>query len=268
MSAEERPENLYVYAVVPSSLPEESLGTGIDGSHLALVAVAEGVAAVVHEHHAPPYTGPDAEVKRQVLEHSSVVERCWKEARTVLPMSFNVIVTGGDGRPAAERLSEWLRRSAPVLSARLSELEDRVELRVEISLETSLAAREDPEAAALSQELLTRPPGVQRLLRRRLETLERSIAERRADALYPACRRRLAALCEDLTENSRAHPPAGCVSVLSVALLVARERVKRVGLELSAVQEEEPAARISFLGPWPPYSFAESPAMEYVHRLD
>ena len=265
---EEKPENLYVYAVVPASLPEESLGTGIDGARLALVSVAEGVAAVVHEHHAPPYTGPDAEVQRQVIEHGGVVERCWDRVGTILPMSFNVIVTPGDGLSASERLSDWLRRSAPALSARLAALEGRVELRVEVSLDQRLAASDDPEAVALSEDLLTRPAGVQRLLRRRLETLERGVAERRADALYPTVRRRLAALCEDLAENRRTHPPAGCVSVLSVALLVTREQVERVGLELSALQEEEPAAKISFLGPWPPYSFAESPAMEYVHRLD
>jgi hypothetical protein len=44
--------------------------------------------------------------------------------------------------------------------------------------------------------------------------------------------------------------------VLSTALLVDEPAVEHVGRELAALTEEEPALKVRFLGPWPPYSFA------------
>ena len=38
--------------------------------------------------------------------------------------------------------------------------------------------------------------------------------------------------------------------------------MERLGAELARIQAEQPAARIRFLGPWPPYSFAEVPVPE------
>ncbi|MFD1212385.1 GvpL/GvpF family gas vesicle protein [Arthrobacter sp. GCM10027362] len=252
---------LYVYAVIPASVPETALGTGIDAAPLKLVAAADGPAAVVHEHRSAPYSGSDADVQRWVLEHGNVVERCWEQAGTVLPMSFNVIVAPGDGVSASDRLVRWLGASGPALAGRLDALRDRVELRVEISLDQHVAAGHDVQVAALREEMQQRPAGVQRLLRKRLDNIERGIAEQLADRLYPQYRRRLAALSEDLAENRRAHQPPDSVSVLTVALLVARDGVAEVGRELTSISEEQHAAQIRFLGPWPPYSFADVPEL-------
>lgn len=252
---------LYTYAIVPSSLPINAIGTGINAAPLELVAVAEGLAAVVHHHAGAPYDGADADVERWILEHGNVVERAWESTGTVLPMSFNVIVAAGGGVDAGERLKEWLAEAAPALTERLNALRNRVELRVEISLNQHTAAEQSVDVAELRNEMQQRPPGVQRLLQKRLDTMERDIADQLADGLYPQYRRRLAALSEDLTENRRAHRPAGYVSVLTVSLLVPRDQVERVGLELTAITEEQPAADVRFLGPWPPYSFADVPEL-------
>lgn len=252
---------LYVYAVVPSTLSPDVLGTGINDAPLKLVAVAEGLAAVVHHHDAAPFDGADADVERWILEHGGVVERSWEAAGTVLPMSFNVIVAAGDGSTAEQRLAGWLGESAAELAERLKALQDRVELRIEISLDQHAAAEDSSEAADLREEMQQRPPGVQRLLQKRLDKTEREIAERLADELYPEYRRRLAALSEDLTENRRAHRPPGTVSVLTVAVLALRDDVEKIGLELTSIGEEQPAAQIRFLGPWPPYSFADVPEL-------
>jgi hypothetical protein len=176
-------------------------------------------------------------------------------------MSFNVIVAADGDVPAAARLGRWLDASAPALAARLEALRDRVELRVEISLDQQVAAADDAEASALRQEMRQRPAGVQRLLRKRLDNVERAVAEELADKLYPHYRRRLAALSEDLAENRRAHLPPGSVSVLTVALLVPGRDVGRVGRELTSISEEQDGVQIRFLGPWPPYSFADVPEL-------
>src|SRR5699024_7898660 len=103
--------------------------------------------------------------------------------------------------------------------------------------------------------------GVQRLLRKRLEHRERELADALADDLYPGYRRRLATLAEDLVENRAGRAGAGQVPVASFSVLVPSEQTDAIGLALAEIREEQPAAHIRFLGPWPPYSFAEMPQM-------
>jgi hypothetical protein len=248
-------ESLYVYAVVRSGRPPAA-GTGIDGRPLRSVATGP-VAAVVHDHDDEPYGGPDDEVRRRALEHNRVVEALWGEDRAVLPMSFDVIVAGTPTEPAERRLAAWLEAVSPSVEARLGSLTGRVELRVDLALDPVAAAAAEPSVVALRQEAADASPGVERLLRKRVQRQEREIAERRADALYPRVRERLARLSADLVENPRAAAEPGEVLVLSVSLLVDEAAVPPVGAELRAVGDDEPAARIRFYGPWPPYSFAD-----------
>ncbi|MFC8598767.1 GvpL/GvpF family gas vesicle protein [Isoptericola sp. NPDC057191] len=247
-------EGLYLYAVTPDA--PDDLGTGVDGAPLDRVT-AHGLTAVVHRRSSGPYSGPDDHVRRWVVEHSDVVDRLWQATGAVLPMSFNVIVAGTAQEPAQQRLESWLADHAQPLRARLDELTGRAELQVEIGLDQQAAAAGAPDADALRTEMAERPPGVRRLLTKRLEQVERDAAGALADELYPDLRRRLARTAEDITENRRTHPEPGVVPVLGVALLVPLVDVDRVGQELARIQEEVPAARIRYLGPWPPYSFAD-----------
>lgn len=257
-------EALYVYAVVPVPVPDEALEglTGIEDRHVRRIESSGGVAALVHDGAPVPYQGPDEEVKGWILEHSRVVERAWEALGTVLPVTFNVIVKGDDTSSASDRVRTWLAGSATPLRQRLDALRDRVELRVEIGLDRAEAARSEPEVWALRGEMAEKPAGLRRLLERRLEQVEKEAVERIADRLYPELRRRIASHAEDLVENRRARPAPGVVPVLSVAVLAPRRAVERLGAELARIQAEQPAARIRFLGPWPPYSFAEVPVPE------
>lgn len=250
---------LYVYAVVAGEPAE--LGTGIDGAALEVVTGPDDVSAVVHRHAAGPYEGADDDVRRWVVEHSDVVERVWEGTGTVLPMSFNVIVAEAEETSARARLQEWLTAGAQQLRDRLDALRDRVELRVEIGLDQHEVAGRNPDVVAMQAELETRPQGVRRLMRKRLDQLEREVTDALADDLYQQYRRRLAAVSEELSENRSARPGEGVVSVLTVSLLVARDAVPAVGRELGAIQDEESAAVIRYLGPWPPYSFADVPGL-------
>jgi hypothetical protein len=254
-------EGLYVYAVaraLPGDVPGDA-GTGIDGAPLDVVTVDEGLSAVVHHHAGGPYTGPDDDVRRWVVEHSEVVDRVWEAGFTVLPMTFNVIVAGGEEQSARRRLETWLTANAEVLLARLDRLDGRVELRVEIGLDQEEVGKHDPRTDAVRTELPGRPAGVQRLLRKRLARLERDLTDALADDLYQEYRRRLAKVSEDLAENRSARFEPGVVAVLSVSVLVPRDDMEAVGRELAAIADEQPAARIRYSGPWPTYSFAETP---------
>lgn len=185
---------LYVYAVVPADTPAPSV-TGIDGRPLHSVAAPSGLAAIVHTHQSGPYEGPDEDVKRWVLEHSDVVEDSWSRAESVLPVSFNVIVRASEetGATAEEQLQHWLTDTADELKDKLQQLAGTSELRVEISLDQHEFPQEEETIQQLRQEIESRPAGVQRLLQKKLEKLEKQLTDQAADDLYPTYRSRIAA---------------------------------------------------------------------------
>lgn len=249
---------LYVYAVVPADTPAPSV-TGIDGRPLHSVAAPSGLAAIVHTHQSGPYEGPDEDVKRWVLEHSDVVEDSWSRAESVLPVSFNVIVRASEetGATAEEQLQHWLTDTADELKDKLQQLAGTSELRVEISLDQHEFPQEEETIQQLRQEIESRPAGVQRLLQKKLEKLEKQLTDQAADDLYPTYRSRIAARSLQLQEYTSTQRPQGAVPVVSAACLVSSDRITDLGAELTSIQEETPEAQIRFLGPWPPYSFVE-----------
>lgn len=248
---------LYVYAIIPPTVDAGSLGPGIDGTPVAVIEAAGGLAAVVHEHGTTPYQGPDSQVERWILQHSEVVERAWDQAGTVLPVSFNVIVSPGEESSTEDRLRAWLDDEAEEYLTRLQRLQGMAELRVEISLDQSVVSEQLQEIVDLRRETSQRSPGVQRLYRKRLQSREQEISEQLADRLYPDYRRRLAALVQDVAENRRVTRSEGKVLVLSASLLVSRDAIAPIGIELAAIRDERPGVEIRYLGPWPPYSFAD-----------
>ncbi|WP_101254143.1 GvpL/GvpF family gas vesicle protein [Streptomyces barkulensis] len=255
---------LYVYAVVPDRPGAADGVTGIDGRPLRLLAAPDtGLAALVHDTEPAPYQGTDEDVRRRVAEQDRAVVAVWERTGALLPMTFNVLVAPApspqDPRTAGERLLDWLTSSAAGLRSRLEALEGRAELRVEITVDRAEAARDDERARALEAEMASRSPGLRRLLAKQLEQLRRESSERLADVLHADVRRRLLAVAEDLRERSRGVRDPGEADVLSAALLVRTEDIEAVGAVLAAVRDEQPAARIRFLGPWPPYTFADLP---------
>ncbi|GGI07916.1 GvpL/GvpF family gas vesicle protein [Egicoccus halophilus] len=250
--------DLYVYAIVPGPLPDvdDVPGRGIDGVEVVAVEGPHGLVALVAENDTGPYQGADDDVRRWIVEHSEVIERAWDAIGTALPVTFNVLVRG-DQQPAVERLLAWLDEQGPELRSRLEELRDRVELRLELSLERATVAADAPEVVRLQQEMEGKSAGVRRLLDKRLDRLRRQVADEIADAWYPEVRRRIVALVEDLDEARRTTARDGEVAVLAASLLTPRDGVDVLGRELARLQEEQPAAQVRFLGPWPPYSFVD-----------
>lgn len=248
-------DSVYVYCVIPDVNREDWGQVGIDGARVYAVA-QDGLAALVHDMPAVPYQGPDDHVKRWVLEHSDVVEEAWRTAGTVLPITFNVIVRGDSAVTAERRLLDWLAGNTAALASRLDALRDRVELRVEIDLRVEASAMEDPAVAALQLEIPGKPAGLRRLLEKKLEQMMRDAANRAADSLYRDFRRQLASVSEEIVDVKRNRPSVGHVTVLAASLLASRAAVEAVGAKLAAIKAENPAVNVRFLGPWPPYSFA------------
>lgn len=249
---------LYVYAVI-SDEHYRPRTTGIDEAELHLVGDLGGPRAIVHSHRGGPYDGPDDDVKRWVLEHSAVIEDSWQEAGAVLPVSFNVIVRPDldSGASATQQLQDWLDATRAALSTRLHELEGTSELRVELSLERRKFVDGSEEVRDIRADMADRPAGVRRLLEKRLDKTEKEFADQAADGLYPDLRARIAAHCQAIAEYRAPQRAAGTTPVLMASCLVADVDIQDLGAELTAIQNEHSAIAIRFLGPWPPYSFAD-----------
>ncbi|GAA1933316.1 gas vesicle protein GvpL [Brevibacterium antiquum] len=257
-AVEHEPSRLYVYAIV-SAESYAPTTTGIDGSALHMVGDANGPRAVVHTHSGGPYDGPDDDVKRWILEHSEVIEDGWKGAGSVLPVSFNVIVRPDidSGASATAQLERWLQATSSSLSERLEELGGTSELRVEIALDRSAFLDGNEEIRSIRTDMAERPAGVRRLLEKRLEKTEKELADRAADDLYPAVRARIAEQCLAIEEYRTPARNAGQTPILTASCLVTEPGIQNLGAELTAIQNELPDTEIRFLGPWPPYSFAD-----------
>lgn len=252
---------LYVYAIVPTAGVPENPGRGVDGSPVIAVDGGHGASALAHRHDETPYEGPDDEVRRWIVEHSDVVDRSWQAAGTALPVSFNVIVSPSETQTADEVLRSWLSDSAEILGAKLEALQGRVELRIEITVDSAEVSDDADEVRRLIADMDAKPAGVQRLYQKKLDKLRRDVADRMADDLYPEIRQRILAFSEDLSENRQSRAVPGTVPVLNVSVLVRSEDVAGLGVELADIRDSHPGVAISFIGPWPPYSFADLPSM-------
>ena len=249
---------LYVYAIVAGDDYTPAV-TGIDGSALHMVGRDIGPRAVVHRHTRGPFDGPDDSVRRWVLEHSEVIDDAWQNSPALLPVSFNVIVRSDPETEATatQQLEHWLDDSAETLSRRLEELRDTSELRVELSLDGGLLEEVDAEVGEMRTEMESRPAGVRRLLEKRLEKTEKEIVDRAADRIYPEIRARIAAHCLDIEEHRSTSRESGLTPVIMASCLVRGTEITALGAELTALKKAQPALSIRFLGPWPPYSFAD-----------
>ncbi|MBD9723656.1 GvpL/GvpF family gas vesicle protein [Streptomyces caniscabiei] len=265
---------LYVYALLRSETATTCEVTGLDGCPTRLVhAPGTGIAALVHDAPATPYQGSDDQVRRWVRQQNEVVTTVWERTGSVLPMTFNVLVAdessdessdepspaGGSagGRKAADRLTEWIAERAAEIDEQLRTLADRCELRVEMALDRrALGATPAPHTDAASTH---RSAGMRRLLAKQEEHSARQTAERLADQVHAEVRGGLLAIAEDLRDRGRTQQSPDETHVLSVALLTRQEDIDTVGGVLSELQARQPAVRIRFLGPWPPYSFTELP---------
>ncbi|MHC3452329.1 GvpL/GvpF family gas vesicle protein [Streptomyces prasinus] len=269
---------LYVYALLPDR-PDAADGvTGIDGRPLRLVRVpGTSVAALVHDAAPTPLEGGDDQVRRWVEEQSRAVDTVWERTGSVLPMTFNVLVAAEPspepspedgtaagspaGRSAEQRLTEWVTEQAADIGGQLEGLAGRCELRVDITVdrtaatagETGGAAEDAPEGGPDGLS-----PGMRRLMAKQREHRARATAGQLADTLHAETRQRLLAVAEDYRDRGPTHRVAGETDVLCAALLVRREDIDTVGAVLTELRARQPAVRVRFLGPWPPYSFIDT----------
>lgn len=257
LPAERDRQARYIYGVIPRIKKDNFGPIGIMGNTVYSISHKE-ISALVHDCSPEPYQGGEEEVKEWVSAHAAVVDAAWAEANTVLPMSFDVIVKGGEERSAEENVRKWLGEEYVTLKATLEEFRGKVELGVQIlwdpAVITQRITTESEEIKELIREMATKSPGLAYFYQHKIAQAVKDEMEKRAAEDYRNIYEQLRAHTVD-TQINKVKKLQGKQMIMNLSLLVERDEVPALGEILGEVREEE-GVEVRFTGPWPPYTFA------------
>lgn len=233
-------EAVYVYGVVPgTSIPPAD---GVDSAPVRALR-HEGLAALVSTISRAELRAADVRAHWRVLEHA--FEHC-----TVLPVRFGTLMESDD---------EVRARLLEPNGDRLAELVDAMDGLIQLNVKGRY------DESALLQGILRAAPDLARLRKRANrpgaalgdqialgQQVEREIDRRRAQDTAMA-RQLLEGLAAEVREEPVRHPDA-----FNLAFLVAREGIDGFGAGVGDVRDQlGDAVEIRYVGPAPPFSFAE-----------
>lgn len=238
---------VYVYGV--TTVPKNGLPAVSGVEDAEVETVEEGrLAALVS-----PVAGDALTAAREVRAHWRVLEEASREA-TVLPVRFGTVMESADA--VRERL---LAPNAERLVALLEELDGKVQLSVkgEYREEALMrdVVRESPAIAQLRERLRDLPEAAGYYDRIRLGELVAAEVTRRSEADTALAEERLDPLAVDRREG----PRTSTEMAFNLAYLVDRARQDEFGTAVAALgQELGDRVELRFVGPLPPYSFADA----------
>ena len=222
---------LYLYCIVPATGATPALSSpALDGGAVHAVRHRD-LAALAHVCPPEPHQGSDEEVRGWIAAHNAVVEEAWQSAASVLPMSFDVIVTGDADRSAEANLIGWLAEHHAGTRGRLQALAGRAEVGVQVLWDIDSL---DVPAMIEAQAPAIPPRGRAYFARQQLRRQFKEELERKSAA---DCRRyveSLEALADDVRVN-KPRPVKERQMVLNLSLLAARTAIPRLGEYLEEV---------------------------------
>jgi hypothetical protein len=234
--------------------------TGLDSAPVRLVTVgsADGarVGAVVHDCDGLYDTDDEAQLRRWLLAHQTVVDAAAEAFGTPLPVRFDTVVEGDDGT-----LSGWLRGHADTVRDWLDRLAGRREYRVGVvwddeGFEAEARATDD-RLAELAAEREAADEGRGFLVGKQYDERLRRLRADRREALREALLDRIRPVVEEWTDSDTAAGPddAAGEPVASLAVLAPTDDEAALGDRLDEYVDDHDVT-VRFTGPWPPYSFA------------
>jgi hypothetical protein len=240
------PATVYVYGVMQAAAGDAASAVGVEGCKVRAVRHA-GLAALVSD-----LEGASLSAAREVRAHWRVLEEASEEA-TVVPVRFGTVMEGE--RAVEEQL---LEPNAERLSALLQQLEGRVQLSVKGDYDEGQLIRDvvarAPEISALRDRLRTLPEAAGYYDRIRMGELVAAGVDRRREEDRSLALGALGPLAED----SRAEDVGGSEAAFNLAFLVDRERLEPFSAAVAELAGEfGERIRIRYVGPLPPYSFAD-----------
>jgi hypothetical protein len=240
---------IYVYGVVLASDRTAIRSEGVDASKQVRRISHDGIAALVSD------LPTDAlSAARDLRAHWSVLEEAAART-TVLPVRFGTVMESEEAIVA-----DFLAPNAERLGAVLAELDGSVQLSIKGYYDEERLLREvvseTPAIARMRERVQALPEAASYYDRIQLGELVAAEIDRHRDRDAESVLVRL----EPLAEAAKVEPP-GTKDAFNTAFLVRRDRVDAFS---DAVQELAgelgDRIRIRYVGPLPPYSFADDEA--------
>ncbi len=237
---------VYVYGILPASEQDTLSVSGVKSSGVRTVRHGD-LAALVSD-----FEGQGLKAAKEVRAHWHVLEEASASA-TVLPIRFGTVMEGDSA--VREQL---LAPNAERLVALLRELAGRVQLSIKGEYDEERLLRGvvsgSPDVAALRERLKTLPDDAGYYDRIRMGELVASEIERRREEDQALALERL----EPLAVSARTEALTGTEAAFNLAFLVERDRLDRFSAAVRALGDEiGERIRIRYVGPLPPYSFAD-----------
>jgi gas vesicle protein GvpL/GvpF len=237
---------VYVYGILRASDAGALSVEGVSGAPVRVIAHGD-LAAVVSD-----LDSDTLSAAREVRAHWRVLEKAAKDA-TVLPVRFGTVLEG-DGAVREGVLA----RNEQEIGALLGELAGRIQLSVKGSYDESALLRavvtQSPAIAALRERTRAIPEQAGYYDQIRLgEMVADEIARRRDDDTRLALD-----LLEPLAVAALAQPVTGADAAFDLAFLVERNAIDAFSAAVVKLGEQVgDRIAIRYVGPLPPYSFAD-----------
>jgi len=255
-------QGLYLYCIANGG-QEANLGKiGIDENEVYIIPYKD-IGAVVHTCFPEPYKSENAEtVTKWVLAHQKVVETAWKKFGTVLPLSFDTIVKGGESFSAEQNLMKWLKENYEDLKAKMEKVRGRIEVGIQIFWNPTIIAQDLTEAnqeiRKLKEEMEEKPPGMAYFYRQKMEQALRKALDEKADAFFKEFYGRIRRYADDLRVEKTKKVDKSKQMLMNLSVLIHKDKIRSLGEELAKIKEFR-GLDLRFTGPWPPYSFVAPP---------
>jgi hypothetical protein len=241
----------YVYGVVPASdrTVIEANGVGREETDVRRIT-QDSVAALVSDLAAGALVAA-----RDLRAHWRVLEEAAART-TVLPVRFGTVMESDEAVK-----DDFLRPDSERLAVVLAELEGKVQLSIKGFYDEELLLRqivqENPAVARMRRRVQGLPEAASYYDRISLgELVAAEVDQRRARDAELVLRR-----LEPIAEAAKAEPPTAKDGALDTAFLVRRDRVDAFSEVVQQVAAElGDRVRIRYVGPLPPYGFAENDA--------
>jgi Gas vesicle synthesis protein GvpL/GvpF len=239
---------VYLYGLASASERIDIEVPGVGGPDAPVRRVVHGeLAALVSEIEIGPLTAA-----RDLRAHWRVLEEAASNA-TVLPVRFGTILENDDALVA-----EFMAPRHDRLVAQLAELSGKVQLNVKCFYDEDQllrnVVRDSPSIARLNERVRGKPEAATYYERIQLgELVAAEVGQARArDAALVIGR------LEPLAVAARNEAPSTSDSAVNAAFLVERAKLDQFSAAVTALTAEvEDRMRLRFIGPLPPYSFAE-----------
>ena len=243
---------IYVYAIVAASdqTEIESVGVGREQTRVRRIS-RDGIAALVSD-----LSNGALAAARDLRTHWSVLEEAAART-TVLPVRFGTVMESEEAV-----VDDLLGPNAERLAAVLAELDGKVQLSIKGFYDEELLLRQvvqkTPEIARMRERVQGLPEAASYYDRIRLgELVAAEIDRHRANDAELVLGR-----LEPLAVAAKAEPPTTKDVALSTAFLVKRDRVDSFSDAVQQLAGELGGrVRIRYVGPLPPYSFADDDAI-------